>query len=188
MEWLLWPVSLAVMSRIGRYLLYGVAALARVGGRCPGGHACLSAVMPASAACQDPWRCANTAHTFFCRRTQGAGANWVSRCGAGASPSVLLPEAPGLRGGCWRFNGAQGHGVPDQQVSGGQAEAEGTSLSRGTANPARHQAAGNVRECPVLAVSGCAANACLAGGHACLAAPAPCAHTGRTAKRSCEGG
>ena len=33
-----------------------------------------------------------------------------------------------------------------------------------------------------------AANACLAGGHACLAAPAPCAHTGRTAKRPCEGG
>jgi len=39
--------------------------------------------------------------------------------------------------------------------------------------------------CPNSAL---AANACLAGGHACLAAPAPCAHTGRTAKRSCEGG
>ena len=38
--------------------------------------------------------------------------------------------------------------------------------------------------CPNSAL---AANACLAGGHACLAAPAPCAHTGRTAKRSCEG-
>ena len=33
MAWLFWPVSLAVMSRIGRYLLYGVAVLARVGGR-----------------------------------------------------------------------------------------------------------------------------------------------------------
>ena len=29
MVWLLWPVSVAVMSRIGRYLLYEVAALAR---------------------------------------------------------------------------------------------------------------------------------------------------------------
>ena len=33
MAWLFWPVSLAVMSRIGRYLLYEVAALARIGGR-----------------------------------------------------------------------------------------------------------------------------------------------------------
>ena len=36
-----------------------------------------------------------------------------------------------------------------------------------------------------------AANACLAGGHACLAAPAPLytvLSTGRTAKRACEGG
>ena len=77
MVWLFWPVSLAAMSRVGRYLLYGVAALARVGGRyqpCPGGHACLSAVMPASAACQNPWRRANTLHTFARRRTQGAGA------------------------------------------------------------------------------------------------------------------
>ena len=43
-EWLFWPVSLAVMSRTGRYvpcgmsrvgrgLPYGVAALARIGGR-----------------------------------------------------------------------------------------------------------------------------------------------------------
>ena len=65
MEWLFWPVSLAAVSRIGRYLLYGVAALARVGGRyqpCPGGHACLSAVMPATAACQHPRRRANTLH------------------------------------------------------------------------------------------------------------------------------
>ena len=31
--WLLWPVSVAVMSRIGRYLPYGVAVLARIGGR-----------------------------------------------------------------------------------------------------------------------------------------------------------
>ena len=33
MKWLFWPVSLAVTSRIGRYLLYEVAALARIGGR-----------------------------------------------------------------------------------------------------------------------------------------------------------
>ena len=33
MMWLLWPVSLAAMSRAGRYLLYEVAALARVAGR-----------------------------------------------------------------------------------------------------------------------------------------------------------
>ena len=33
MAWLFWPVSLAVMSRIGRYLLPEVAALARIGGR-----------------------------------------------------------------------------------------------------------------------------------------------------------
>ena len=33
MKWRPWPVSLAVMSRIGRYLLREVAALARVGGR-----------------------------------------------------------------------------------------------------------------------------------------------------------
>ena len=33
MPWLFWPVSLAVMSRTGRYLLYEVAALARIGGR-----------------------------------------------------------------------------------------------------------------------------------------------------------
>ena len=33
MKRLLWPVSVAVMSRTGRYLLYEVAALARVGGR-----------------------------------------------------------------------------------------------------------------------------------------------------------
>ena len=31
--WLFWPVSLAGMSRIGRYLPYEVAVLARVGGR-----------------------------------------------------------------------------------------------------------------------------------------------------------
>ena len=31
--WLFWPVSLAGMSRIGRYLPYGVAVLARVPGR-----------------------------------------------------------------------------------------------------------------------------------------------------------
>ena len=33
MEWVFWPVSLAVMSRIGRYLPYGVAGVARIGGR-----------------------------------------------------------------------------------------------------------------------------------------------------------
>ena len=33
MAWLVWPVSVAVMSRIGRYLLHGVAVLARIGGR-----------------------------------------------------------------------------------------------------------------------------------------------------------
>ena len=33
MAWLFWPVSLAVMSRIGRYLLHGVAVLARIAGR-----------------------------------------------------------------------------------------------------------------------------------------------------------
>ena len=33
MKWLLWPVSLASMSRVGRYLLYEVAVLARIGGR-----------------------------------------------------------------------------------------------------------------------------------------------------------
>ena len=32
-KWLFWPVSLAVMSRIGRYLLCEVAVLARVAGR-----------------------------------------------------------------------------------------------------------------------------------------------------------
>ena len=31
--WLRWPVLVAVMSRVGRYLPYGVAALARIGGR-----------------------------------------------------------------------------------------------------------------------------------------------------------
>ena len=31
--WLFWPVSLAVMSRIGRYLLYEVAVPARIAGR-----------------------------------------------------------------------------------------------------------------------------------------------------------
>ena len=31
--WLFWPVSLAAMSRIGRYLLYEVAVLARIAGR-----------------------------------------------------------------------------------------------------------------------------------------------------------
>ena len=33
MAWLFWPVSLAVMSRVGRYVPYGVAVLARVAGR-----------------------------------------------------------------------------------------------------------------------------------------------------------
>ena len=33
MKWLLWPVSVAVMSRACRYLLYEVAVLARAGGR-----------------------------------------------------------------------------------------------------------------------------------------------------------
>ena len=33
MAWLLWPVSVAGVSRVGRYLPYGVAALARIGGR-----------------------------------------------------------------------------------------------------------------------------------------------------------
>ena len=71
-----WP-----MSRIGRYLRHDVAALARVGGHGPGGHTCLSAVMPASAASQHPWRRTNTARTLFCRRTQGAGAKGESlRC------------------------------------------------------------------------------------------------------------
>ena len=31
--WLFWPVSLAVMSRVGRYMSYGVAAMARIAGR-----------------------------------------------------------------------------------------------------------------------------------------------------------
>ena len=34
MKWLSWPVSVPVMSRVGRYLPYGVAVLARIGGRC----------------------------------------------------------------------------------------------------------------------------------------------------------
>ena len=33
MAWLFWPVSVAVVSRVGRYLRYEVAVLARVGGR-----------------------------------------------------------------------------------------------------------------------------------------------------------
>ena len=33
MAQLFWPVLVAVMSRIGRYLLYEVAVLARIGGR-----------------------------------------------------------------------------------------------------------------------------------------------------------
>ena len=33
MAWLFWPVSLAAMSHIGRYLLRAMAVLARVGGR-----------------------------------------------------------------------------------------------------------------------------------------------------------
>ena len=33
MAWLFWPVLPAVMSRVGCYLLYEVAALARIGGR-----------------------------------------------------------------------------------------------------------------------------------------------------------
>ena len=33
MMWLFWPILLAVMSRVGRYLSHGVAVLARVGGR-----------------------------------------------------------------------------------------------------------------------------------------------------------
>ena len=33
MKWLLWPVSVAAMSRIGCYLLYEEAVLARTGGR-----------------------------------------------------------------------------------------------------------------------------------------------------------
>ena len=33
LAWLLWPVSVVVMSRTGRYLPYGVAVLARIGGR-----------------------------------------------------------------------------------------------------------------------------------------------------------
>ena len=32
-KWRLWPVWVAVMSRVGRYLSYGVAALARIAGR-----------------------------------------------------------------------------------------------------------------------------------------------------------
>ena len=33
MKWLLWPVSVAAMSRSGRYLLSEVVVLARIGGR-----------------------------------------------------------------------------------------------------------------------------------------------------------
>ena len=33
MKWLFWPVSLAVMSRAGRYLLHEEAALACIAGR-----------------------------------------------------------------------------------------------------------------------------------------------------------
>ena len=33
MKWLFLPVSLAVMSRVGRYMPYGVAVLARIAGR-----------------------------------------------------------------------------------------------------------------------------------------------------------
>ena len=32
-SWLFWPVSVAVMSRVGRYLPYGVAVLAHTAGR-----------------------------------------------------------------------------------------------------------------------------------------------------------
>ena len=38
LRWLFWPVSVAVMTRVGRYLPYGVAALARIGGREPSGR------------------------------------------------------------------------------------------------------------------------------------------------------
>ena len=67
MKWLLGPVSLAVMNRIGRYLPYGVAVLARVGGRyepywplfavwcgCPGPYRWpVQAVLPVS--CRMKW-------------------------------------------------------------------------------------------------------------------------------------
>ena len=33
MAWLFWPVSVAVMSHIGRYLLSEVSVMARIGGR-----------------------------------------------------------------------------------------------------------------------------------------------------------
>ena len=33
MKWLFWPVSVAVMTRAGRYVPYGVAGLAHIGGR-----------------------------------------------------------------------------------------------------------------------------------------------------------
>ena len=33
MKWLFWPVPVAVMSRVGHYLLYEVIVLARVAGR-----------------------------------------------------------------------------------------------------------------------------------------------------------
>ena len=33
MKWLFWPVPVAVVSRIGRYVPYGVAVLARIAGR-----------------------------------------------------------------------------------------------------------------------------------------------------------
>ena len=33
MAWLFWPVSVAAMSRVGRYVLHEGAALARIAGR-----------------------------------------------------------------------------------------------------------------------------------------------------------
>ena len=52
MKWLLWPVSVAVMSRSGRYLLYEEAALARIGGR----YGPYGALLAVRCGCPGPYR------------------------------------------------------------------------------------------------------------------------------------
>ena len=50
--WLSWPISVAVMTSIGRYVPYGVAVLARIGGR----YELYWPLLAVRGGCSGPWR------------------------------------------------------------------------------------------------------------------------------------
>ena len=88
---LFWPVSVAVMNRIGHYLLYEAAGLARVGGRCEPYWPLLAVRRGCSGPCRWPLR---PVLAVMCRRAWLLGP--VSRAVMTRVGRYVLLEVPVL--------------------------------------------------------------------------------------------